>query len=193
MLSGAAYTGGAVSRTTLSSGQVTRDITSVRGSHIEDGKPRVEGVKIEKSLEESTDNVSISQVIKKKEKSDPVKSACLHCRRRKAKCSGERPVCRPCVYRDLECQWQAPEGLTRSEGLKRELQSVTSRTDDLKMLIGGMRAGSDEEATTLLARLRLGDSLEELAHTAKTVLGQSETERPSPRHKPGSIPNTDKD
>ena len=160
---------------------------------IEDDKPRVEGIKIEKSLDETTDNVSVPQMIEKKEKSDPVKSACLHCRRRKAKCSGERPVCRPCIHRDLKCQWQTPEGLTRSEGLKRELQSVTCRTDDLKMLVGGMRAGSDEEATTLLARLRLGDSLEELAHTARTVLGQSDTERPSSGHKPGSISNADKD
>jgi hypothetical protein len=144
-------------------------------------------------LDEAADNVSVPQMTKKKEKSDPVKSACLHCRRRKTKCSGERPICRSCIHRDLECQWQTPEGLTRSEGLKRELQSVTTRTDNLEILVGGMRAGSDEEATTLLARLRLGDSPEELAHTARTMLGQSETERPSSGHKPGSIPNTDKD
>jgi hypothetical protein len=77
--------------------------------------------------------------------------------------------------------------------LKEELQAVTSRTDDLKMLVGGMRAGSDEEATTLLARLRLGDSLEDLAHTARTVLGRIEIERPSPGHEPESISNPGKD
>jgi hypothetical protein len=61
------------------------------------------------------------------------------------------------------------------------------------MLIGGMRAGSDDEATTLLARLRLGDSLENLAHAARTVLGRIKTERPSPGHEPESISNSGKD
>lgn len=148
---------------------------SVRDSHIESGESQVKGIMIEKSLDEAVDNASDLQTEQKEKKPDPVKSACLHCRRRKAKCSGEHPICRSCKHRDLECQWQTPEGLTRSEGLKRELRSVTSRTDDLEMLVGGMRAGSDEEATTLLAMLRLGDSLEELAHTARTVLGQRET------------------
>jgi hypothetical protein len=165
---------------------------SVREGHVESGRPHVEQALIEKSLDLAADDVSAPQMVGRKKKPDPVKSACLHCRRRKAKCSGERPVCQPCEKRDLACQWQTPEGLTRSEGLEHELQSVKRRTDDLRMLLRGMKAGSDEEATTLLAMLRLGDPVEELAHTARTALGQSETKSPSLGYKPWSVRHTDK-
>jgi hypothetical protein len=165
---------------------------SVRDNHIDSGKPQIERILVEKSSDEAADNGSVAEMVERRKKSGLVKSACLHCRRRKAKCSGERPACQFCRRRDLDCQWQTPEGLTRLEGLKRELRSVTSRTNDLRMLVGGMRTGSDQEATTLLARLRLGDSVEELAHAASTVLGQSETEQLSSGCDLRSVPDGDK-
>ncbi|EKC98880.1 hypothetical protein A1Q2_06851 [Trichosporon asahii var. asahii CBS 8904] len=38
-----------------------------------------------------------------KDKEGPVKSACLSCRTKKAKCDGGRPVCGQCIRKNLEC------------------------------------------------------------------------------------------
>lgn len=123
-----------------------------------------------------------------RKKSDPVRSACLQCRRRKIKCSGERPTCRSCTSCDVECRWQVPAGLTRTQGLKQELQSVMNQLNDSETLVGRMQRGSDEEATLLLARLRLGDSVEELAHDVRTrqVHLEDGYERTAPNFRPSA-------
>lgn len=124
------------------------------------------------AVHEAPDDLGVAEwsIVEPRERkrSEPVRSACLQCRRRKTKCSGERPVCRSCTSRDVECRWQTPEGLTRTEALKQELQSVINRLIDSEILVGRMQRGSDEESTLLLARLRLGDSVEELAHDVRT-------------------------
>ena len=121
---GGPRTSGVVNCTTpsvLSSGQAAAETMAARDCHIESGKSQVEGFMMDKSLDEAADSVSAAQMIRRRKKPDNVKSACLQCRKRKAKCSDERPACRSCKHRDLECRWQTPKGLTRSEGLKREL------------------------------------------------------------------------
>lgn len=54
------------------------------------------------------------------------------------------------------------------EGLRQKLKSVMSRMDNLEALVERMRNGTDEESTMLLARLRLGWSVEEMAHAIRT-------------------------
>lgn len=97
-----------------------------------------------------------------RKKAEPVKSACVQCQKRKTKCSGQRPVCRFCSDRNLECSWDIGDGLTRTADLKRKLQEANGRSDDLDELVGAMRHGTDQTSTMLLARLRLGDTLAEL-------------------------------
>jgi hypothetical protein len=97
-----------------------------------------------------------------RKKAEPVKSACIQCQKRKTKCSGERPVCRFCSDRNLECSWDVGDGLTRTANLKRKLLEANRIADDLGELVGAMRSGTDQTSSMLLAKLRLGDSLESL-------------------------------
>lgn len=98
-----------------------------------------------------------------RKKSEPVKSACGQCQRRKTKCSGQRPVCGFCNERGLECFWEIGDGLTRNADLRQKLADANDHAIDINMLVHDMRTNTDAVATTLLAKLRLGDSIRDLA------------------------------
>lgn len=98
-----------------------------------------------------------------RKKSEPVKSACGQCQKRKTKCSGRRPTCEFCGDRGLECSWEIGDGLTRNADLRQRLTDANSHSVDINMLVHDMRTNTDAVATTLLAKLRLGDSIEDLA------------------------------
>ncbi len=98
-----------------------------------------------------------------RKKAEPVKSACVQCQKRKTKCSGQRPVCRFCSERGLECSWDIGDGMTRTADLKKKLQEATGRSVDLDTLVDAMRHSTDDVSTMLLAKLRLGASIEDLA------------------------------
>jgi hypothetical protein len=87
-----------------------------------------------------------------------VRSACTWCQKRKAKCTGERPVCRCCSDRGLDCSWDVADGSTRTSDLKRRLREATNRSLDLDRIFAVLRDGTDVKSTEVLARLRLGDS-----------------------------------
>jgi hypothetical protein len=115
-------------------------------------------------------DASSDQTGRTRKKAEPVKSACVQCQKRKTKCSGQRPVCRFCSDRNLECSWDIGDGLTRTADLKRKLQEATGRSGDLDTLVDAMRYGTDEVSTMLLARLRLGESIEDLVTALRTEL-----------------------
>jgi hypothetical protein len=98
-----------------------------------------------------------------RKKSEPVKSACGQCQKRKTKCSGQRPTCGFCSERGLECSWEIGDGLTRNADLRQRLADANEHAIDINMLVQDMRTNTDEIATTLLAKLRLGDSVQDLA------------------------------
>jgi hypothetical protein len=100
--------------------------------------------------------------VRTRKKSKPVKSACFQCRKRKTKCTGQRPVCQYCKDCNLDCFWETSEGLTRMEDMRQQLRSVMNNLDNLEAIVGEMRNGTDEEATMVLARLRLGAPIEEV-------------------------------
>jgi hypothetical protein len=112
--------------------------------------------------EDAESDASADQAGRTRKKAEPVKSACVQCQKRKTKCSGQRPVCRFCSDRNLECSWDIGDGLTRTADLKRKLQEANGRSDDLGALVDAMRSGTDQTSSMLLARLRIGDSLSEL-------------------------------
>jgi len=107
-------------------------------------------------------DASSDQTGRTRKKAEPVKSACVQCQKRKTKCSGQRPICRFCSDRNLECSWDIGDGLTRTADLKRKLQEATGRFEDLDTLVDAMRFGTDDVSTMLLARLRLGEPIEDL-------------------------------
>ncbi|KAL2811399.1 hypothetical protein BJX63DRAFT_399192 [Aspergillus granulosus] len=48
-----------------------------------------------------------------------IRIACGHCRRRKTRCTGERPVCTPCQRNGHQCVYE-PYSVTVAEGLSGE-------------------------------------------------------------------------
>jgi len=52
--------------------------------------------------------------------------------------------------------------MTRAADLKRRLNEVTDYSEHLGILVDAMRSSSDQISTMLLAKLRLGESLQDL-------------------------------
>nr|OQO28233.1 hypothetical protein B0A51_05383 [Rachicladosporium sp. CCFEE 5018] len=156
-----------------------------------------------------------------RKKAEPVKSACAQCQKRKTKCSGDRPICRFCHDRGLECSWDIGDGMTRTADLKQKLQVATGRGEKLKRLLSdeatrgaavrqkleaaeerqedlsrlmeAMRSSTDQVSTMLLARLRLGEPIEDLIESVRgpgdASHGESASNRPGLRsntHSSGS-------
>ena len=92
------------------------------------------------------------------------KGACNQCQKRKTKCSDERPVCRSCSDRGLECSWNTISGLTRTADLKRKVYEAAGRSDDLETFLDTIRRGTDQVSSMLLAKLRCGILLKDLLH-----------------------------
>jgi hypothetical protein len=114
-------------------------------------------------LDRSDNDTNLDSSGRSRKKSEPVKSACGQCQKRKTKCSGQRPTCGFCSNRGLDCSWEIGDGLTRNADLRQRLVEANSYTVDINMLVNEMRTNTDAIATTLLAKLRLGDSIEDLA------------------------------
>jgi hypothetical protein len=102
------------------------------------------------------------QATRVQRKSEPVESACVQCQKRKTKCSGHRPSCRSCSVHGIECSYDIDHGLTRTAGLKKQLHEAVGRSEELCALVEAMRGGTDETSSMLLAKLRIGISLDGL-------------------------------
>ncbi|KAL6917071.1 hypothetical protein FSST1_008566 [Fusarium sambucinum] len=80
------------------------------------------------------------------------KIACEPCRKRKAKCFGERPKCSDCINRDLDCYYQAsdrdPRVLERLYGEAQEKNTMYEQFCHL------LRCLSERESNAILRRLR---------------------------------------
>ncbi|KAF2815781.1 uncharacterized protein BDZ99DRAFT_514424 [Mytilinidion resinicola] len=57
-----------------------------------------------------------------------INSACLTCRRRKTRCSGERPVCGTCTQNKHECGGYGPEGDAPFSPVSEDSKDVTKKT-----------------------------------------------------------------
>jgi hypothetical protein len=62
----------------------------------------------------------------------------------------------------VECSYEVADGMTRSEDLKLKVREATERGDRLDQLVDAMRQGSDQQSSELLARLRVGATIEDL-------------------------------
>ncbi|CBX99014.1 hypothetical protein LEMA_P082530.1 [Plenodomus lingam JN3] len=103
--------------------------------------------------------------------------ACIQCRIGKAKCDGTRPRCNRCRDNEVVCQYDVAEGVSRAERMKLlKRDSMTGRMEELERIVNFLRSGSDLQASTVLARLRLGERVEEVAKSlpaASSTSGQS--------------------
>ena len=57
--------------------------------------------------------------------------------------------------------------MTRTADLKQKLQEATRKHNDLNILVDALRSGTDTESMMLLARLRLGISVEDLVKSLR--------------------------
>lgn len=97
---------------------------------------------------------------------------CLHCKKRRTRCTGQPPACESCSRRSLACSWVNGHELTWQRDLRQILLDQETQLDDLNTLIFGLRTDSDDGATMLLAKLRLGASVEALAKSIRAGNGQ---------------------
>ncbi|KAH6949626.1 hypothetical protein DER45DRAFT_456581, partial [Fusarium avenaceum] len=80
--------------------------------------------------------------------------ACEPCRKRKAKCFGERPKCSDCINRDLDCYYKASDRDPRVlERLYGEAQEKNTMYEQFCHLLGCL---SERESNAILRRLRDG-------------------------------------
>jgi hypothetical protein len=99
-----------------------------------------------------------------------VRNACTRCQHRKSKCSGTRPTCTSCTEKQLQCSYDVAEGATRSSDLKRKLRESSGRTQALGRVLAVMREGSDDQATEVFAKLRMGESLRNIVCSLPTYI-----------------------
>lgn len=73
-----------------------------------------------------------------------------------------RPACERCISGHNVCNYDMEEGMTRQEYLRSQLSDQANEMAQLETILYAMRHGTDEEATEVLARLRLGESVAQL-------------------------------
>ncbi|KAF1353954.1 hypothetical protein BDV97DRAFT_128766 [Delphinella strobiligena] len=113
---------------------------------------------------------------------EQTKTACLRCKKRKGKCSGERPVCTYCRNRKIDCQYDVRVGISKRAELERKLNEATTRSCELGILLHALQSGSDEESTMLLARLRMGESLDNIVSSLLTPKDETVGAVPAQTH-----------
>ncbi|KAF4548231.1 Nitrogen assimilation transcription factor nit-4-like protein [Elsinoe fawcettii] len=119
--------------------------------------------------EQSRDHTAFSQKTQSKPKRAQISVACEVCRRRKAKCDGQRPDCSPCRARGLDCRYSADENATRMMTLKRKYQAASEKNDELEDILTFMRDGPLSQASIMLDRLRAGVDISQLTQLARSA------------------------
>ncbi|KZL77418.1 C6 transcription factor [Colletotrichum tofieldiae] len=102
--------------------------------------------------------------------------ACDNCRRRKAKCDGQRPKCQHCSKRSVECHYEANQGETVSLALKRKANDLETENAQYRDLFRMVCTKSEDEAKEIFRRIRVsGDPIRVLES-----IRQAEILLPSP-------------
>ncbi|XWW92809.1 hypothetical protein V2A60_000736 [Cordyceps javanica] len=86
-------------------------------------------------------------------------AACDGCRKHKTKCSGDRPTCRRCALRQIECRYSARPGETEAQALRRGYRALRARAGEHEEVVALLRRLPERDAHGVLARLRAGAPL----------------------------------
>ncbi|KAH7191428.1 hypothetical protein BKA60DRAFT_661994, partial [Fusarium oxysporum] len=87
-------------------------------------------------------------------RTNQTKVACEPCRKRKAKCFGERPKCSACINRGLECHYQASNRDPRV--LERMYDEMQEKASIYEQFCHLLRSLPERESNGILRRLREG-------------------------------------
>ena len=77
-------------------------------------------------------------------------------------------MCRFCHERGLTCEWDLFAGVTTNQGLRHKVRETTRQLDDMSVLVNAMQSGSDQMSSLLLAKLRVGVPVSNLAQSVRT-------------------------
>lgn len=93
-----------------------------------------------------------------------VSTACIACRKRKSKCDGAVPSCAACasVY-GTECIYDPNSDHRRKGVYKDKVDSMKARNSTLQILIEAILNSTEEEAMSIVRRIRTCDSLDSVA------------------------------
>ncbi|KXJ84811.1 hypothetical protein Micbo1qcDRAFT_113199, partial [Microdochium bolleyi] len=84
--------------------------------------------------------------------------ACNACRRKKSACDSKRPQCTPCQRKGTECIYISKDtSETPGMALKREVESLRGRTQDLEELIAHLSSMQDDARRHILLLLRTAE------------------------------------
>lgn len=97
---------------------------------------------------------------------------CTQCKEKKRKCVGQPPACEACIKQGSTCSLSDSDGLIVQRNLAQAFSHREPQWDDLVTLVSWLREGSDPDATMLLAQLRLGASVKDLAQIIREGLVQ---------------------
>ncbi|KAI2615137.1 hypothetical protein GGR54DRAFT_642636 [Hypoxylon sp. NC1633] len=87
-------------------------------------------------------------------------AACEACRKRKSKCSAERPRCSVCIERQTPCEYTTLPTETHLRAQKRKLTDLEMKCQAYEDLFGILRSRPDNETAQVLNRLRSGDDVQ---------------------------------
>ncbi|KAI0593504.1 hypothetical protein F4775DRAFT_577668 [Biscogniauxia sp. FL1348] len=91
------------------------------------------------------------------QKRTTVPSACWNCRKKKTKCSAERPRCAYCTTRDLECVYDTIAAAeTHTQALKRKFHEIQDEKSAYSDVYELLRNRPQAEAEDILQRIRGG-------------------------------------
>ncbi|KAF5593029.1 major facilitator superfamily transporter [Fusarium pseudocircinatum] len=101
-----------------------------------------------------------------------IKSACWECRKRKAKCNGQKPVCVNCSKYDRQCVYDSDIRESRVRGLQETNKRLEDELEAAKLLLRQMANGSAELRGTvseLLEEEKQPSEISELLKSDKTT------------------------
>ena len=117
------------------------------------------------------------------------KSPCEACKKKKVRCNGNRPTCARCASTQTTCVYEGADGLNWVDRIRAELRASNTQLATLQQVIHGLRSGSDNEASFILARLRTGESVNAVVRSmASSVTPPAAVNIPEERTKPPPEP-----
>jgi hypothetical protein len=85
---------------------------------------------------------------------------------------------------DFPCQYDVAEGISRAERMKLiKRDELSIRLEEMECIVNILRSGSDNQASNILARLRLGERVEDVASYLPATV-YSDTMTKTPRYAP---------